>query len=183
MYRRRPYCKHQTVVPKSLVRDIIWANHDPIYIAHPGMKRTFDLFFLKFWWPGMRLSIEHYVRSCDPCQRRKDKICCPFRKNGGAHSPFRGHEFRYYGIVSYDPSWEQIFTDFYRQFHQARGGLSNSGTDRRGMCQNLCHPVYHASRHRVHADNWPKQSVRFFFQWNVQDIGSSESEYVTVPSL
>jgi len=90
MYRRRPDRKHQLVVPKSLVRDIIKANHDPKYIAHPGMKRTFDLIFLKFWWPGMRQSIEHHVRSCDPCQRRKEdkEFVAPLGKTEEPSAPF-----------------------------------------------------------------------------------------------
>jgi hypothetical protein len=24
-----------------------------------------------YWWPGMRKSIENFVRKCDPCQRCK----------------------------------------------------------------------------------------------------------------
>jgi hypothetical protein len=89
MYRHRPVRKHQIVVLKSLVRDIIRANHEPVYIAHPGMKRTFDLIFLKFWWPGLRRSIEHYVRSCDPCQRRKDKeLVVPLGKMEEPSAPF-----------------------------------------------------------------------------------------------
>ena len=72
MYRRRPNAKHQLVVPQALVYDVIKANHNPVFIAHPGMKRTFELISLGYWWPGMRKSIEDYIRRCDPCQRRKE---------------------------------------------------------------------------------------------------------------
>jgi hypothetical protein len=47
-------------------------NHAPVYIAHPGTKRTHVLIALQYWWPGMRKTIEEYVRSCDPSQRRKE---------------------------------------------------------------------------------------------------------------
>jgi len=68
MYRRRPCDKHQVVVPRSLIYDIIQENHNPIYLAHPGIKRTHDLILLKYWWPGMRQSIVDYIRKCDQCQ-------------------------------------------------------------------------------------------------------------------
>ena len=62
LYKRRSDHKHQLVVPKSLVEDIIKANHDPVYVAHPGTKRTVDLISLSYWWPGMRKSVEDYIR-------------------------------------------------------------------------------------------------------------------------
>jgi hypothetical protein len=30
--------KHQLVVPKTLVKEVIALNHDSIYAAHPGRK-------------------------------------------------------------------------------------------------------------------------------------------------
>jgi len=72
LYKRRTDRKHQLVVPHSLIRDVLRANHDPVYVAYPGMKRTFDLISLRYWWPGMRKSLEDYVRKCDTCQRRKE---------------------------------------------------------------------------------------------------------------
>jgi hypothetical protein len=72
LYRRQSNSKHQLVVPQALIHDVIKENHDPPYVAHPGIKRTYGLISLKFWWPGMRKSIQDYIRSCDPCQRRKE---------------------------------------------------------------------------------------------------------------
>jgi hypothetical protein len=72
IYRRRPNDQHQLLVPKALVNDVIRENHSPIFIAHPGVKRTCDLIVLNFWWPGMRRSIEEYIKGCDGCQRRKE---------------------------------------------------------------------------------------------------------------
>jgi len=59
------------IVPATLVHEVIRLNHDPVYVAHPGTKRTHDLIALQYWWPGMRKAIEDYVRKCDLCQRRK----------------------------------------------------------------------------------------------------------------
>ena len=72
MYRCRSDHKHQLVVPKPPVRDIFIANRNPVYVAHPRKKRTYDLIFLSYWWPGMQKLIEDYVRKCDPYQRRKE---------------------------------------------------------------------------------------------------------------
>ena len=48
------------------------AEQNPlIFAAHPRVRRTRDLIALKFWWPGMRRSIEEYIKACDACQRRK----------------------------------------------------------------------------------------------------------------
>jgi len=62
IYRRRPCDKHQVVVPRSLNYDVIQKNHNPIYVAHPGVKRTHDLILLKYWWPGRRQSIVDFIR-------------------------------------------------------------------------------------------------------------------------
>jgi len=67
MYRRQQNGKHQLVVPQTLIQDVIRENHDPKYVAHPGIKRTYSLILLNYWWPKMRETIEQYVRRCDPC--------------------------------------------------------------------------------------------------------------------
>jgi hypothetical protein len=74
MYRRQSNGKHQLVVPQTLVRDVIRQNHDPKFVAHPGVKRTYNLIAFSYWWPHMRKTIEEYVRSCDYCQRRKKNL-------------------------------------------------------------------------------------------------------------
>jgi hypothetical protein len=71
LYRRQKHGEHQLVIPKSLAWSVISNNHDPIYAAHPGRKRTFDTIKLCHWWPGMRNDIEKYVQECDKCHRRK----------------------------------------------------------------------------------------------------------------
>ena len=46
-------------------------NHDPVYAAHPGIKRTYFLIALRYCWPGMRKSVEDFAKSCEMCQRQK----------------------------------------------------------------------------------------------------------------
>ena len=58
LYRREKGKPPKLVVPQSLIQDVIAENHNPIFVAHPGSKRTFELTSLKYWWPKMRKNIE-----------------------------------------------------------------------------------------------------------------------------
>lgn len=58
-------------VPATLFHEAIKLNHDPVYVAQPGTKRTHDLTALQYWWPRMKTAMEDYIRKCDLCQRRK----------------------------------------------------------------------------------------------------------------
>ena len=71
IYRRRKNEEHQLVVPRKLVKDVIALNHDAIFAAHPGRKRTLEILCIRYYWPGMRQDVENYVRECDDCHRRK----------------------------------------------------------------------------------------------------------------
>jgi len=53
------------------MQDLMRLNHDPVYAAHPGIKGTYSLIALRYWWPGIWKSVEDFVKSCDLCQRRK----------------------------------------------------------------------------------------------------------------
>jgi transposase InsO family protein len=63
--------EHQLVVPKKLVKYLIALNHNPIFEAHPGRKRTLEILFIRYYWPGIRQDVENYVRECDDSHRRK----------------------------------------------------------------------------------------------------------------
>jgi len=65
IYRRQRNDKHQLLVPRALIKRVIRENYDPAYAAHPGVKRTCELLALNFWWPGMRKSVEDYVKERD----------------------------------------------------------------------------------------------------------------------
>jgi len=71
LYKRKSNGKHQLLVPQTLMHDVMRLNHDPVYVVHPGIKRTYSLIALRYWWPGMRKSTEGFVKSCDLCQWRK----------------------------------------------------------------------------------------------------------------
>jgi hypothetical protein len=56
---------------KDLKRDIISAFHDSPIAGHPGQQRTLELVSRRYYWPGMRAQIFHYVETCEICQRIK----------------------------------------------------------------------------------------------------------------
>jgi hypothetical protein len=50
--------EHQLLVPKTLVKEVIELNHDSIYAAHAGRKRTFKILCIRYW-PKMRQDVEN----------------------------------------------------------------------------------------------------------------------------
>jgi hypothetical protein len=61
------------VVPdnEDLKRDLISAFHDSPIAGHPGQQQTLELVSRRYYWPGMRAKIFHYVETCETCQRIK----------------------------------------------------------------------------------------------------------------
>jgi hypothetical protein len=90
IYRRRMNRKYQLLVPRTLVNKVIRQNHEPIYAAHPGIKRTYELISLSFWWPAMRKAVEGFILECDAWQKREgDRECtAPLGCLGEPKAPF-----------------------------------------------------------------------------------------------
>jgi hypothetical protein len=103
MYRRQQSGKHQLVVPQALIQDVIRENHDPKYVAHPGIKRTYSLIALNYWWPKMTDTIQQYISRCDTCQRRKEnrEMIAPL---GDVEEPKNSFEVTSMDIEGPDPT-------------------------------------------------------------------------------
>jgi len=126
MYRRRTADKHQLLITKTVVQDIK-ENHDRIYVAHPGIRRTHDLVALNYRWPGMRKSIEDYVKKGDPCQRRKeDRVCGPTWRSGGTDSPFPGHINGHHRSVPSDHAQKPFYAYICRSIFEICGSLTHT---------------------------------------------------------
>jgi hypothetical protein len=54
-----------------LCQHILHEQHDATWAVHRGVLRTFDLVSRQYWWPGLRMDVARYVRTCDACQRVK----------------------------------------------------------------------------------------------------------------
>ena len=59
------------VVPKSLTTNIVQAMHDNPFAGHMGITRTEDRIRQRFFWPGIRRSVQEYIKQCAACIRRK----------------------------------------------------------------------------------------------------------------
>ena len=63
----------KVVIPncRDLKLQIMREAHDSPLSGHSGRARTQQLVDRVFWWPGLLKDVEHYVRTCDLCQRNK----------------------------------------------------------------------------------------------------------------
>ena len=66
----------QIIVPKVYREEIIRSAHDTIASGHQGSKKTLGRITSRFYWPGIRMDVKRFCRSCGPCQRagRGEKI-------------------------------------------------------------------------------------------------------------
>lgn len=61
----------QVVLPRDdrLILDVLVQYHDEATTAHPGAARTYLAVRQDFIWPGLRTTVEDYVRTCETCMR------------------------------------------------------------------------------------------------------------------
>jgi len=57
-------------LPSSMIPSLLQACHDdPMTGGHFAADRTYYKIKNQYWWPGMKYSIKHYIKSCLPCQQ------------------------------------------------------------------------------------------------------------------
>lgn len=59
----------QIVLPKSLHQMVLKGLHDDM--GHFGREKTVELILQRFYWPGLSLIVEAYIKNCDRCIKRK----------------------------------------------------------------------------------------------------------------
>ncbi|RXN10943.1 Retrovirus-related Pol polyprotein from transposon 412 [Labeo rohita] len=72
LYRKRSVADkvmHQLVLPEEYHSDVLRHLHDDL--GHMGIDRTLDLVRNRFYWPKMASDVEHKIRTCGRCIRRK----------------------------------------------------------------------------------------------------------------
>jgi len=101
-----------------VIHNIIKVNHDPVYVAHPGVKRTYDLISLNYWWPGMHNSLKDYVKMCDVCQRRKEEreFVAPLGDVDQPSAPFEITSMRITGPYVLTPRKNKYLLTFVTHF-------------------------------------------------------------------
>ncbi|XP_077550660.1 uncharacterized protein LOC144163853 [Haemaphysalis longicornis] len=59
----------QLVVPERYRADIVSLCHGNGWSGHLGINKTKERLLMEYYWPGCFKDAEHYVKSCDACQR------------------------------------------------------------------------------------------------------------------
>ncbi|KAG9453755.1 hypothetical protein H6P81_006659 [Aristolochia fimbriata] len=93
----------------GLRKDIMKECHDTLWAGHPGQKRTIALVSEKFYWPGLAMDVEVYVRTCLVCQQDKAER----RRPGGLLQP----------LPIAERPWDSVSMDFILGIKES-GGLS-----------------------------------------------------------
>lgn len=60
---------HKLVLPSQLRATVLRSLHDDL--GHLGIERTDDLVRSRFYWPRISLCVEHKIKTCERCVRRK----------------------------------------------------------------------------------------------------------------
>ena len=72
LYRKRKdneQTSYQLVLPEELRATVLQSLHNDM--GHMGIERTLDLVRTRFYWPKMSAAVEHKIKTCDRCIRRK----------------------------------------------------------------------------------------------------------------
>ena len=65
---------HQIVIPKSMQKRILYANHYPKTAGHPGGRRMFYTMRRYYYWPYMSLDIYNTVKNCEACAKESIRL-------------------------------------------------------------------------------------------------------------
>jgi len=141
LYRRAKGKQPKLVVPQSLIGDVIAENHNPVFVGHPGNKRTLELISLKYWWPKMQQSIQEYVRRCEKCQTRKRKheFRAPLGEVENLSEPFQVTAMDITGPYNLTPRKNKYFLTFVCHFTRYIEAFSDCRRFGRNLCESLCH--------------------------------------------
>ena len=151
IYRRRKNAEHQLLVPKTLATEVVALNHDPIFASHPWRKRTLEVLWLRYYWPGLRQDVEDYVSKCEECQRRKQRgeYTAPLGEVRQPPIPLKSHQWIF---VDRTPLPREKTNTFWPSFVTLPLCRSNPYTryECRNMCAGLCGQRHCKTRHRFY---------------------------------
>uniref|UniRef100_T1J6M2 RNA-directed DNA polymerase n=1 Tax=Strigamia maritima TaxID=126957 RepID=T1J6M2_STRMM len=99
----------KAVVPRSLIRRVMFACHGHPLSGHAGISKTIHRTKQIYYWPKMSRHIRVYVRSCQHCQQYK-----PNQSKKRA-APYVPHNMTY--------PWETICEDLCGPKPNAKGNL------------------------------------------------------------
>jgi hypothetical protein len=74
MGNRSPYPNYVIVVPSAVRDTILKAVHDNPFAGHLGITRTEERVRKRFYWPGIRVDVEKYVKHCAACAHHTSPV-------------------------------------------------------------------------------------------------------------
>ena len=63
--------RKQILAPTSVQNLVLENCHDAVTAGHMGIQRTLSSVKLRFFWPGLRQSVERWISQCAVCASRK----------------------------------------------------------------------------------------------------------------
>ena len=84
---------------QNLRTRLITKAHTQVSTAHPGKNKTRKIISDRYYWPGMVMDIDRYVRNCNDCRRST----IPRDKTPGLLKP----------LPIPDRAWQHISMDFH----------------------------------------------------------------------
>jgi len=57
----------------EIINEVLLECHSSHFVGHLGREKTLKLVSRYFSWPKMHLSVKHFVKHCDSCQRNKSR--------------------------------------------------------------------------------------------------------------
>lgn len=67
-------------LPEEKRRLVLHENHDTPTAGHFGVRKTIHRIQQRYYWPGMKIDIVKYVRTCENCQKQKPEQKLPVGK-------------------------------------------------------------------------------------------------------
>lgn len=58
----------QVVIPQKYRQSILKLAHDSSFAGHLGVRKTLDMIWRNFFWPGIRRDVSKYCKTCLTCQ-------------------------------------------------------------------------------------------------------------------
>ena len=67
LFRQPKRRKPQRVIQPDETELILFNLHKSPIGAHQGIENTYQKFKERYYWPGMRNAVKHYIKGCDKC--------------------------------------------------------------------------------------------------------------------
>lgn len=115
----------KTVIPQSMVKNLLEIDHDSKIACHPGIRKTINKICKKYFWPKMTKQIVNWINSCDQCLARKahqPKQKAPLQRIPLPNSPFEKVSFDIMGPLNVTQNGNRYlvtFIDYFTRYVEA----------------------------------------------------------------